>query len=96
MEPRLTQVAQLYQSVKPATAAAPKAAAPDAAFANAANAFADVLRQGEQAASDAMVGKADPQALVEALAHTQLAVETAVSIRDKIVEAYQEILRMPV
>lgn len=96
MEARTIQAAQLYQSVKPATAAVEKATAPDAAFANSLNDFASVLRQGEQTATDAMVGKADPQALVEALAQTQLAVETAVSIRDKIVEAYQEILRMPV
>ena len=35
-------------------------------------------------------------ALVQALAQTELAVETAVTVRDKVVEAYQEILRMPV
>jgi len=34
--------------------------------------------------------------VVQALAQTELAVETAISIRDKVVEAYQEILRMPV
>jgi flagellar hook-basal body complex protein FliE len=96
MEPRLTQAAQLYQSVKPATAAVEKLPAPDSAFANSLDDFAGVLRTGEQTAADAMVGKADPQALVEALAQTKLAVETAVSVRDKIVEAYQEILRMPV
>lgn len=43
-----------------------------------------------------MIGAADPHALVEALANTQLAVETAVTVRDRVVEAYQEILRMPV
>ena len=43
-----------------------------------------------------MAGKADPQALVQALAESQLAVETAVTVRDRVVEAYQEILRMPV
>jgi flagellar hook-basal body complex protein FliE len=43
-----------------------------------------------------MTGRADPHALVEALAQTELAVETVVSVRDKVVEAYQEILRMPV
>ena len=31
-----------------------------------------------------------------ALAQTELAVETAVTVRNKVVEAYQEILRMPV
>jgi flagellar hook-basal body complex protein FliE len=30
------------------------------------------------------------------LASTQLAVETVTTVRDKVVEAYQEILRMPV
>ena len=44
----------------------------------------------------AMIGGADPHALVQALAATELAVETAVTVRDKVVEAYQEILRMPV
>jgi flagellar hook-basal body complex protein FliE len=43
-----------------------------------------------------MTGGADSLALVQALAETQLAVETAVTVRDRVVEAYQEILRMPV
>ncbi len=58
--------------------------------------FAQTLREGEETAIQAMTGKADPQALVQALAETQLAVETAVTVRDRVVEAYQEILRMPV
>jgi flagellar hook-basal body complex protein FliE len=33
---------------------------------------------------------------VQALAQTELAVEAAVTVRDRVVEAYQEILRMPV
>ena len=35
-------------------------------------------------------------ALVQALAQSELAVETVVALRNKVVEAYQEILRMPV
>ncbi|MEM0947062.1 MAG: flagellar hook-basal body complex protein FliE [Pseudomonadota bacterium] len=58
--------------------------------------FAQTLRDSEETAVQAMTGKADPQALVQALAETQLAVETAVTVRDRVVEAYQEILRMPV
>ena len=34
--------------------------------------------------------------VVEALAASELAIETAVAVRDRVVEAYQEILRMPV
>ena len=43
-----------------------------------------------------MIGQADPHALVTALAQSELAIETAATLRDKVVEAYQEILRMPV
>jgi len=66
------------------------------AFADAAKSFEQTLQNGEQTAISAMGGNADPHALVEALAQSELAIETAVTIRDKVVEAYQEILRMPV
>lgn len=58
--------------------------------------FAQTLANAEQTAKSAMTGDADPHALVQALAQTELAVEAAVTIRNKVVEAYQEILRMPV
>lgn len=58
--------------------------------------FEETLNAGEQTAKSAMIGGADPHALVQALASSELAVETAVAVRDKVVEAYQEILRMPV
>lgn len=54
------------------------------------------LRQGEAAATAAVSGEGDVQSLVEALSATELALETAVTVRDRVVEAYQEILRMPV
>lgn len=58
--------------------------------------FAQTLRQAETTAHDAMVGSADPHALVTALSEAQLAVETTVALRDRVVEAYLEILCMPV
>lgn len=58
--------------------------------------FAQTLRQGEATAISAMTGGADAQSLVQALSASKLAIETAVTVRDKVVEAYQEILRMPV
>ncbi|MEJ6393033.1 flagellar hook-basal body complex protein FliE [Gymnodinialimonas sp. 2305UL16-5] len=65
-------------------------------FTQAVSGFADTLAQGEAQARAAMTTGADPHSLVTALAQTELAVETAVTIRDRVVEAYQEILRMPV
>jgi len=58
--------------------------------------FARTLQNAEATAQASMTGDADPHALVMALAQSKLAVETAVTVRDKVVEAYQEILRMPV
>ena len=58
--------------------------------------FFRTLEEGEATAMASLSGGADSQALVEALAQTELAVETAVTVRDRVVEAYQEILRMPV
>lgn len=58
--------------------------------------FADMLRQAEMQAEAAVTGGADPHALVTAMAEGQMAVDTVVTIRDRVVEAYQEILRMPV
>ena len=81
-------------SAKGATTPAPKAEAGLApeAFKD----FAATLRQSEAVAQDSLVTDADPTALVQALAQIELAVDTAVTIRDKVIEAYQEILRMPV
>ncbi|SRR6056297_4080161 len=65
-------------------------------FANAVERFGATLAEGEAQSIAAMTTGADPHALVTALAQTELAVETAVTVRDRVVEAYQEILRMPV
>ena len=67
-----------------------------AAFAQAVEGFHQTLAYSETQARAAMTSGADPNALVTALAQTELAVETAVTVRDRVVEAYQEILRMPV
>ena len=64
--------------------------------AEAALGFTDMLRQAELQSEAAVTGGADPHMLVTALAEGKLAVDTAVTIRDRVVEAYQEILRMPV
>ena len=87
---------QKYAASRPATEPKPGAGGAGEAFAGLARDFAATLQEGEATAKAAMTGEADPHALVQALAQTELAVETAVTVRDKVVEAYQEILRMPV
>lgn len=56
----------------------------------------NTLKVGEKTAMEAVAGKADAHSVVEALATAEMAVQAAVTVRDKVVEAYQEILRMPV
>jgi len=87
-----------YAATRPATEPTPMpGGAPEfGGLGKVAESFAETLAAGEETALKAMQGKADPHALVAALAQTELAVETAVTVRDKVVEAYQEILRMPV
>ncbi|WP_172297644.1 flagellar hook-basal body complex protein FliE [Pseudoruegeria sp. HB172150] len=87
-----------YAATRPATAPKPLPDGPSAGteFGALAEDFATTIHKGEEAAKSVLTGGADPHALVQALAQTELAVETAVTVRDKVVEAYQEILRMPV
>ncbi|MCX7890198.1 MAG: flagellar hook-basal body complex protein FliE [Rhodobacteraceae bacterium] len=61
-----------------------------------ASSFAETLAAGEQAATAALLDRGDTHVLVQAITASQIAVETAVAVRDRVVEAYQEILRMPV
>lgn len=96
MDIKALSAVQKYTAARPATEAKPGADGPTEAFGDVARDFAATLRESEAVAKASMTGEADPHALVQALAQTELAVETAVTVRNKVVEAYQEILRMPV
>jgi flagellar hook-basal body complex protein FliE len=88
--------AQNYAKARSAAAPEPQPSGAEAGLAKFAQSFADTLAKGEQTAKAAMTGGADPHSLVEALAKSRQAVETVATVRDRVVEAYQEILRMPV
>ena len=96
MELKSLSAIQNYTSAKPATTPVEGESGGVAAFKNIVSDFASTLAKSEQVAQSTMMGNADPHALVQALAQTELAVEAAVNVRNKVVEAYQEILRMPV
>jgi flagellar hook-basal body complex protein FliE len=93
---RATSAIRSYADARPATEPSPEANGFLETAKAAALDFAGTLAASEAAAKESMIGDADPHALVQALAQTELAVETAVAVRNKVVEAYQEILRMPV
>ncbi len=63
------------------------------------SAMAGVVDSGhaaEKAGMAGIAGKTDPVNVVTAVAETELALETMVSVRDKVISAYQDILRMPI
>lgn len=94
MDVHATPAAQGYARARDATA--PAAAAGDGGFSALVTDLEQTLTGAETAARAAMLGNGDPHALVEALSASALAVDTVVAVRDKVVEAYQELLRMPV
>lgn len=95
MEVRSLQALQAYAQTREPLSA-DKGSAATGGLGKAAQDFGQTIENAEKTAISAMTSNADPHALVEALANTQIAVETAVTVRDRVVEAYQEILRMPV
>jgi len=96
MDVKTSFVSQAYANARTAAAPQPKAGEAGQGFAKLAGNFMGALQEHEATARSAMTGGADPHALVQALASSQMAVETVATVRDRVVEAYQEILRMPV
>ncbi len=58
--------------------------------------FSRVFKTVETTMQQHASGQVDAHSVVEAIANAELALETAVTIRNRVVEAYQELLRMPV
>ncbi|MGH1466631.1 MAG: flagellar hook-basal body complex protein FliE [Cognatishimia sp.] len=54
------------------------------------------VRQGDETATAGLAGKAGIQQVVEATMTMESTVRVSVAVRDKIVEAYQDIMRMPI
>jgi len=72
-----------------------------------AQSFADLLgdavqgaietgRHGERMSAKAVAGQADLREVVTAVTNAELTLQTALSIRDKVIQAYQDIISMPI
>lgn len=56
----------------------------------------ETIREGDRAAVAGMKGEISTQQVVEATMAMETTLQTTIAIRDKVVEAYQEIMRMAV
>jgi len=71
------------------------------------NAFADILKSaagdamgalkaGEAESLKAVTGKADLTAVTQAVGNAEVALQAVVAVRDRVIQAYQDITKMPI
>lgn len=60
------------------------------------NGVIETGQRSDQVAVDMVNGKANVIDVVTALAETESAMETMVTVRDRVISAYEEIMRMPI
>lgn len=56
----------------------------------------DTARKAEAGSMQAISGQGDIGAVVTAVAKAELALQTTAAVRDRVVQAYQDIMRMPI
>jgi flagellar hook-basal body complex protein FliE len=64
--------------------------------ADAAQSALSTVRQSEQTTVNAVAGKADVQDVVTALGDAEVTMQTVVAVRDKILGAYNDIMKMSI
>lgn len=56
----------------------------------------DVLQTADAKTTEALTGGGNLTSVVTALARAELTLQTATTIRDRVVQAYQDIMKMPI
>lgn len=56
----------------------------------------DTMEKGETMSARAVTGEADLTDVVQAVTDAELTLQTVVAVRDRMISAYQEIMRMPI
>ena len=54
------------------------------------------MTKGEVASQGAVTGKVELTDVVTAVTNAELTLQTVVAVRDRVIQAYQEIMRMPI
>lgn len=67
-----------------------------AALQRAVEGVVNTSRAAEQGAMEAVRGGGDITQVVTAVAKAELALQTTAAVRDRVVQAYQDIMRMPI
>ncbi len=67
-----------------------------AALRQAAEGTVDALEAGETQTLQAALGQADLTEVVMAVTQAEMTLETVVTLRDKVIQAYQDVINMPI
>ncbi len=101
MAVNFAQAIAAYSAAKTQTGGAGPTAGPAGAsfadlVADAARGAIDAGRKGEQVSMQAVVNQADLNEIVTAVTNAEVTLQTVVAIRDRVIQAYQDIIRMPI
>lgn len=91
--------AQALKAMKEPGAAAPEAAQGPSFADMVKDAVGEVVKTGRTAeakAIEGVTGKAELVDVVTAITNAELTLQTVVAVRDKVIGAYQEIMKMPI
>lgn len=66
------------------------------ALSRAAQSAIDVGRSADAASTNALTGQGSVTDVVLAISRAELALQTATAVRDRVVTAYQDVMRMPI
>ncbi|MGB4107074.1 MAG: flagellar hook-basal body complex protein FliE [Alphaproteobacteria bacterium] len=56
----------------------------------------ETMKSGETTSAQAVTGEADLTDVVQAITSAEVTLQTVVALRDRLISAYQEIMRMPI
>jgi flagellar hook-basal body complex protein FliE len=89
---------QAYRATQGQGAAAPSAAGSDfgAMLGRALEGVVDQGRQAETLSTQAIQGQGNILDIVTAVSKAELSLQTTIAVRDRVVQAYQDIMRMPI
>lgn len=93
-------LARLQEANAPAAEDSQKSHTGKAGFAQMVESLAgsatEALSEAERVSALAVAGKADIVDVTTAVANAEMVLETVSTVRDRVIQAYQEIMRMPV
>ena len=96
----LRAYAQAAQTASGAAAPAPAPTGDASGFASlvtdAVSALQSSVASAETQSSQAVMGRAELTDVVTAMAAAEVQLETTIAVRDQVIRAYQEIMRMPI